>query len=84
MSVGTWEPPEKKKRTHIKLNLIRRFVNFATEVDLERKIALADVQTAGLENESWVMSKEKEYWRWRQLPSPFSKSTSRNRQPRTW
>ena len=62
MSVGTWEPPEKKKRTHIELNLIRRFVNFAKEVDLERKIAFADIRAAGLENESWVMSKEIEYW----------------------
>ena len=62
MSVGTWEPPKKTKRTHIELNLIRRFVNFAKEFDLERKIAFADMRAAGLENESWVMSKEKDYW----------------------
>ena len=37
-------------------------VNFAKEVDLERKIAFADIRAAGLENESWGMSKEIEYW----------------------
>tara|TARA_Y100001935_G_C17193180_1_gene451159 strand:+ start:272 stop:676 length:405 start_codon:yes stop_codon:yes gene_type:complete len=62
MSIGTWEPPEKKKRTHIKLTLIRRFLSFAKELDLEQKVAPADIRSARLEQENWVMSKEKEYW----------------------
>ena len=62
MSVGTWEPPGKKKRTSIKLSLIRRFLSFAESVDFEHKLANADFRSAGLEKESWVMSKEKECW----------------------
>ena len=63
MSIGTWEPPEKKKRTPIKLTLMRSFLSFAGGLDLEQKLAYTDLQSAGLEQESWVMSKEKEYWR---------------------
>ena len=62
MSVGTWEPPGKKKRNNIKLSLIRRFLSFAESVDLEHKLADADFRSAGLEKESWVMSTDKEYW----------------------
>ena len=62
MSIGTWEPSEKKERTPIKLTLIRRFLSFAKELDLEQKLAPADIRSARLEQESWVMSKEKEYW----------------------
>ena len=62
MSVGTWEPPGKKKRTNIKLSLIRKFLSFAESVDFEHKLDNTDLRSAGLEKESWVMSKEKEYW----------------------
>ena len=62
MSVGTWEPPEKKKRSHIKLSLIRRFLSFAEKLDLEHKITFEDIRCARLEKESWVMSKEKDHW----------------------
>ena len=62
MSIGTWEPPEQKKRTNIKLSLIRRFLSFAESVNFENKLDDAEFRSAGLENESWVMSKEKENW----------------------
>ena len=62
MSVGTWEPPGKKKRTNIKLSLIRKFLSFAESVDFEHKLDNTGLRSAGLEKESWVMSKEKEYW----------------------
>ena len=62
MSVGTWEPPGQKKRTNIKLSLIRRFLSFAESVDFEHKLDDEDLRSAGLEKESWVMSKEKECW----------------------
>ena len=61
MSVGTWEPPG-QKRTNIELSLIRRFLSFAESVDFEHKLDITDLRSAGLEKESWVMSKEKEYW----------------------
>ena len=62
MSVGTWEPPGQKKRINIKLSLIRRFLSFAESVNFEHKLDEAEFRAAGLEKESWVMSKEKEYW----------------------
>ena len=62
MSVGTWEPPGQKKRTNIKMSLIRRFLSFAESVDFEHSLADADFHSAGLEKESWVMSTDKECW----------------------
>ena len=62
MSVGTWEPPGQKKRTNIKMSLIRRFLSFAESVDFEHQLADADFRSAGLEKESWVMSTDKECW----------------------
>ena len=62
MSIGTWEPPGQKKRTNIKLSLIRRFSSFAESANFEHELDDAEFRSAGLHKESWVMSKEKEYW----------------------
>ena len=42
--------------------LIRRFLSFAESADLEHNLDSAQLRSAGLEKESWVMTKERDYW----------------------